>query len=364
MRAATDRVPVVRFLRRTARGRRVATTQLVLLGLLTLSGALYLPGTLDAPVWVSLSAVCLWILVGGFLLRPRGLALYYGALSMILVLAVLARASDPPHPGAVVTVVAVGVLVMIVAQARERVEVRGSPGEAMLVDPRERLLAQARIPPLARGWQVDTMLRSAYGDRFSGDFLVASLSPDEQWLEIALVDVSGKGQSAGARSLLLSGAFGGLLGSVRRAQFLPTANRYLLRQSWSEGFATAVHVAVDQVNGAFEIRSAGHPPAFQYHRGSGRWCALDGGQGPVLGVVGEPSFPAQCGVLEPGDVLLAYTDGLVERRGSDIALGIDRLVGAAERAVGVGLPGAAARIADGVRAVVDDDWALVLVNRT
>ena len=48
----------------------------------------------------------------------------------------------------------------------------------------------------------------------SGDFLVAHRSPSGDRLEIVLVDVSGKGTRAGTRSLLLSGAFGGLLGAV------------------------------------------------------------------------------------------------------------------------------------------------------
>ena len=50
----------------------------------------------------------------------------------------------------------------------------------------------------------------------------------------------GKGTRAGTRSLPLSGAFGGLLGAVPSDQFLATANDYLARPGWVEGFATAV----------------------------------------------------------------------------------------------------------------------------
>ena len=60
-----------------------------------------------------------------------------------------------------------------------------------------------------------------------------------------MVDVSGKGEEAGTRALLLSGAFGGLLGALPPAEFLPAANDYLLRQDWDEGFATAVHLSLD-----------------------------------------------------------------------------------------------------------------------
>ena len=54
--------------------------------------------------------------------------------------------------------------------------------------------------------------------------------------------MSGKGVDAGTRALLLSGAFGGLLGALPSEEFLAASNDYLLRQGWDEGFATAVHV--------------------------------------------------------------------------------------------------------------------------
>lgn len=361
--SATGRGRVTTLLRRTARGRRLATSQPALLGLLTLVAAGYTVGAVLWPGWFVAAVVAVWILLGGFFLRLRYLVAYYGVLALALAAAVALRDAAAPQPGVLLTLALTGVLVLGYARARERVGVQGSLGSSMLVDLRERLLAQSTIPPLAPGWQVETVLRAAYGDSFSGDFLVASTSPDDRWLEIVLVDVSGKGQAAGTRSLLLSGAFGGLLGALPRAEFLVAANRYLLRQRWAEGFATAIHVAVDQDTGVFELRVAGHPPAAHYRSGAGRWLVVDSVQGPLLGVVTGPAYRPYRGVLERGDALLLYTDGLVERRGGDIALGIDRLIGSAERAVGQGLAGSADRIVDGVRAAADDDRALVLITR-
>lgn len=65
---------------------------------------------------------------------------------------------------------------------------------------------------------------------------------------------------AGSRALLLSGAFGGLLGSLPPHGFLPAANGYLLRQDWDEGFATSIHLVLDLESGDYELLSAGHPP--------------------------------------------------------------------------------------------------------
>ena len=163
-----------------------------------------------------------------------------------------------------------------------------------------------------------------------------------------MVDVSGKGEGAGTRALLLSGAFGGLLGALPPDDFLPAANDFLLRQDWEEGFATAVHLSLDLGAGEFEVRSAGHPPAVQRVAGSGRWSVLDD-QGPVLGLIEGAEFPVVTGRLRPGDAMLLYTDGMVERRRRDIGLGIDRLLGQAERLlrgdVTAGRPGWSSRSA-------------------
>ena len=96
---------------------------------------------------------------------------------------------------------------------------------------------------------------------------MAHLSPSGHRLEIVLVDVSGKGTRAGTRSLLLSGALGGLLGAIPSADFLRAANEYLVRQGWEEGFATAVHLDLDLRTGEYSIANAGHPSPARYTSG-------------------------------------------------------------------------------------------------
>ena len=177
---------------------------------------------------------------------------------------------------------------------RSRLGVGGATGESMFVDLRDRILAQGGIPELPPGWRVESALRSAGGTPFAGDFLVAT-RPTPERLEIAVVDVSGKGEEAGTRALQLSGVFGGLLGAVPPERFLTAANDYLLRQDWAEGFATAVHLSLDLAGGAFVVRSAGHPPAVL--RAGGRWSLVDS-SGPVLGLVPDADFDAAAGRLE------------------------------------------------------------------
>jgi hypothetical protein len=254
-------------------------------------------------------------------------------------------------------------LVVLGARARSKLGTQGSRGESMLFDLRERLLVQGELPDLPPGWSAEVVHRSAHGESFGGDFLVSTVSTDGKLAEIALVDVSGKGIDAGTRALLLSGALGGLIGSVPPDRFLPAANLYLLRQRWEEGFATAVHVAVGLKSGEFSVGSAGHPPAVHYHAGSGEWEVLDA-SGPALGVLDRPLFDAHRGRMLPGDALLFYTDGLVETPDRDLELGIDRLLGMAERLVRGGFTSGARTLMSAVPDTASDDRACVLIWRS
>ena len=98
---------------------------------------------------------------------------------------------------------------------------------------------------------------------------------------------------------MLSGAFGGLLGSVPHADYLPACNAYLQRGGPPEGFVTAVHLTLDLVTGDYLISSAGHPPAAHFEVGSGRWRLTDA-RGIVLGVVPDMRSVPDSGSLRPG----------------------------------------------------------------
>jgi hypothetical protein len=345
-----------RWRRDLQRSQGFVTAALVLLtlGLLILA--------LNFPTWTTPTVVVIPVLIGASLLSmPWLLVVVLVAFTAHCVILLMTRDSMLGL-GTLVIFAVITVIVLLGARARSRLGLQGSMGESMLFDLRERLAAQGEMPPLPAGWQSEIVYRSAHGDSFGGDFLVASRSTDERHLEIALVDVSGKGIEAGTRALLLSGAFGGLLGSVAPRDFLPSANQYLLRQGWAEGFATAVQISLDLETGAYEVFSAGHPPAVQFHAGSGRWVLTDA-SGPVLGIVDEASYDGATGQLLPGDALLTYTDGLVETADRDIAIGIDRLLGAAERLVTRGFSQGATQLIDVVPQSESDDRALVVIWR-
>jgi serine phosphatase RsbU (regulator of sigma subunit) len=101
----------------------------------------------------------------------------------------------------------------------------------------------------------------------------------------------------------------------------------------------------------------------KYWAGSGQWQVLDARNGPLLGVMREATYPRSHGQLRRGDALLLYTDGVIETRTRDLTVGIDRMLGAAERLVPQGFAGGAARICAASLAGQTDDRAVVLIWR-
>ncbi|MFE2036639.1 PP2C family protein-serine/threonine phosphatase [Streptomyces scopuliridis] len=339
---------------------------IALVGLLLTIPAITLT-TIAVPVWCAPSALVLPIVAGGLLLRPASLVSLYAAAAAALIVEsmVLGPYPDGPArvtPGTVLVVAACGLFGLLIAQFRARVGVPWRRGGTMLFDLRERIRVQSALPRLPKGWHREMALRPAGGQSFSGDFVVAARTNGGRTLEVVLTDVSGKGMDAGSRALLLSGAFGGLLGSLPPHSFLPAANGYLLRQDWDEGFATSIHLVLDLDSGDFELLSAGHLPALQLHAGSGRWEEKSG-VGPLLGVYDGAQFDPVKGSLRPGDVLMLFTDGLVEAPGRDLGEGIDRLTGEADRYVVPGFEGAAWHLIEAVAKDVNDDRALLLICR-
>jgi hypothetical protein len=303
------------------------------------------------------------VVAAGLVLLGRALLVVYGLTVAFLLLWSRDSGLTPARASLVLlSFVFVMVLMYYAAKSRAVVGTRGFGADRMFAELRDRIAMVGRVPELPSGWRAWSCILSANGDRFSGDFVVAHLSPSGHRLEIVLVDVSGKGTRAGTRSLLLSGALGGLLGSVPSADFLRAANEYLVRQGWEEGFATAVHLDLDLRTGEYSIANAGHPSPARYVSGRARWTVLDGARGPLLGVVSGVSFPRQSGRLDRGDALLFYSDGVIESRGRDLTDGIDRMLGVAAMSV-LGEGDVARDVCESARSGEDDDRAALAVRR-
>ena len=142
---------------------------------------------------------------------------------------------------------------------------------------------------------------------------------------LALGDISGKGLAAGMWTTLLLG----LLDIHRESNTEPemivaSMNRALCRGSIGAPLSTLFLARLDSTTGALDYCSAGHPPALLL-RVDGHLESLSEG-GPVLGVVPEASFVRGSVELHYGDVLLVYSDGILEAHNyADEEFGFDQL---------------------------------------
>jgi hypothetical protein len=315
---------------------------------------------------VPYGAVAIPVLVAGMFLRTRALAVVDLATVAVIIRAGILNGFGVTggglRLGLLIVITVTMVFAHVIAASRERLGVQGLRGDAMLADLRDRLTSQGRLPELPGDWHAERALRSAGGASFGGDFVVATLSDNDKRLEIAVVDVSGKGVDAATRALQLSGALGGILGALGPEHFMNAANNYLFRQGWNEGFATAVHLALDLTSGEFSIASAGHPPPAHFDAGRGLWHRVDAG-GPMLGLIAGTEYRVAHGLMRHGDALMLYTDGIIEIPGRDLEYGVDKLLGAAEGLVVYGFAGGANRLVDAVAGSSADDRALVLLWR-
>ncbi|GLY95954.1 SpoIIE family protein phosphatase [Actinoplanes sp. NBRC 103695] len=132
-----------------------------------------------------------------------------------------------------------------------------------------------------------------------------------------------------------------------------------------EIFVTVVYGLLDTEDGTITLASAGHPPPVL------RRAGVSGGQATAELVKVPPGAPLglggrwQTGVvtLEPGDTILMFSDGVVERRGRPLADGLDDLVAAAAGAVGGDPRNMCALATSAVAGPTDDDVAVLAVER-
>ncbi|WP_432476137.1 SpoIIE family protein phosphatase [Nocardioides sp. GXQ0305] len=80
--------------------------------------------------------------------------------------------------------------------------------------------------------------------------------------------------------------------------------------------ATACVVELDPVTGSIEYCTAGHPPPLVVTPSGSTRFLEPTGAGPL---VTHGDFPTACARLDPGDLVLLYSDGLVERPGRSLA---------------------------------------------
>lgn len=196
-----------------------------------------------------------------------------------------------------------------------------------------RLLPQAELS--SNGWEICHHYEPA--GPVSGDYFDV-LAPNGDGLLFLLGDVSGKGVAASMLMAHLHAMFRSLVGfGLPVDQLVERANRLLCDSTIATHYATLV---CGKANGQGELTlcNAGHCPVLVVQRGR---VGTVGSTGLPVGLFREARYAVETVRLQPGDCLLAYTDGLIEaRNASDGEYGAERLArvagskhGAAARAL-------------------------------
>jgi serine phosphatase RsbU (regulator of sigma subunit)/putative methionine-R-sulfoxide reductase with GAF domain len=195
-------------------------------------------------------------------------------------------------------------------------------------------------PPRIAGWDIAADWRSARlvgGDFY--DFWTlhrlkvpfearpgADPAANADWLGFTIADVSDKGVPAAmfmalSRSLLRAAALDG----TAPAAALERANRWINRDSESGMFVTLFYAILEKSSGRLRYCCAGHNPPLLYRAAGGQFEELST-PGIALGVLEEVQLHEAETCLEPGDLLVCYTDGVTETVDEHMeAFGLERL---------------------------------------
>ncbi|HEX2053968.1 MAG TPA: SpoIIE family protein phosphatase [Actinomycetota bacterium] len=173
-------------------------------------------------------------------------------------------------------------------------------------------------------------LPGSEGLEVGGDFYDAFALPGGS-LGLVVGDIVGRGLKAAAMM--------GQLRTALRAYALQNPSPAVVLRRISElvdnfldaEMATLVYAVFDRDTGVLTYSSAGHPPPLIVAP-NGEASFLAGGRSAPLGIP-DLTFAEATEALQPGTIVLFYTDGLVERRTSPIDEGLDKLAAAASDAV-------------------------------
>lgn len=158
-----------------------------------------------------------------------------------------------------------------------------------------------------------------------GDFFdVFELNGDR--IAIVVGDVSGKGAEAAAQTAMakyMLRAFA--MRNPAPSSVLFHLNNALVQGLPEDRFTTVLYGVVDPESREITLAVGGHPPALVYRSASSTVEVVEA-EGSIIGAFQDQQFESASVNLEPGDTLLAYTDGLSEARREGELYGRERII--------------------------------------
>jgi serine phosphatase RsbU (regulator of sigma subunit) len=180
--------------------------------------------------------------------------------------------------------------------------------------------------PQIPGWEFAA--RNLAAREVGGDFYDFFWMPgDTQDLGLVIADVSGKGVPAAllmavGRTTIRSTALSGR----EPAAALERANELLLKDTRTDLFLSAFYAVLNPQSAELTYTLAGHNRPLHFHQATGTVQELRA-NGIVLGLLEPIELEQKMVRLSPGDIVLAYTDGVTEALNEEtLPFGIDRLI--------------------------------------
>jgi anti-sigma regulatory factor (Ser/Thr protein kinase)/putative methionine-R-sulfoxide reductase with GAF domain len=186
----------------------------------------------------------------------------------------------------------------------------------------QRELLPARI---AEGLGVDVAARylPASAGGLGGDWYDVFPVPDGR-VAVVVGDVVGHGVAAAAVMAQLRTALRAYAADGHPPGAVVDRVNGLMWQLGPLAMTTLVYLVLDPAKESLELVSAGHPPALVVSpTGAAAYLASQGGI--ALGATQTATYRSETFPLPTGATVFVYTDGLVERRGESIDLGLERL---------------------------------------
>jgi serine phosphatase RsbU (regulator of sigma subunit) len=194
----------------------------------------------------------------------------------------------------------------------------------------QRALLPPHLPQIA-GLELAASYRAAgEGNEVGGDFYDVFRVGADDWV-ITLGDVCGKGYEAAVVTALVRHTVRALCVTEERPSAVLSSLDEVLHQHPTDRFCTAVLLRLRREADGWSVTLSlgGHPQPLLLRPGHPPEPV--GSHGPLLGVMDHPSFEDTSLRLHPGDVLVLYTDGVIEGRHGNDFYGESRLMATADR---------------------------------
>ena len=195
-------------------------------------------------------------------------------------------------------------------QTRQLVKAREQQRELEIAKQIQRNLLPDKLPEIPG---ISLAGRCETAHHLGGDYYDVLYNEDSATADIIIADVSGHNVGAA----LFMPQIRTFIRALARyftgpAHLLATMNHFFHRDlSQSEHFITMFCLRLDVRTKRFRYASAGHNPPLLFRASRGKCDPLDA-DGLILGVLEDVEFAEKEDELAPGDLLLLYTDGIVE----------------------------------------------------